>query len=316
MRPETITETGVTHATTAWIAYATPIALTMVALLALTLILRTRLSKALTVTMARLMMPKPGFPVEAALLWAPPVATEGQLLAISMSSAFAVIVALLKLMPMFVALLAAAPLTLAFMYLTYRLLEQRYRTRLDKELVAAVGRLGAQLRSGQGITGALNKVVTDLPDGPLKAEWAFMLDRMGVPLTGGALATPPQVVAALAAQTLSPRHSGFLQHLEVALTQTHDVLNRRVDAAYTALQYSERRASEANTELAQMRYSGMAVGGAGLFMAVYLGLSQWERVKVAYSGPLGMIVGFIVALALSGPFVAGIFLSRSDDMDY
>ena len=83
---------------------------------------------------------------------------------------------------MFLALLAAAPLTIGLIYLAQRILEARYRNRLDKTLVAAVGRLGAQLRSGQGIQGALSKVVLDMPDGPLKAEWQFIIERMGVPL--------------------------------------------------------------------------------------------------------------------------------------
>jgi hypothetical protein len=33
-----------------------------------------------------------------------------------------------------------------------------------------------------------------------------------------------------------------------------------------------------------MRYSGMAIGGAGLFMASYLALTQWDQFVAAYSG--------------------------------
>jgi len=310
------TDTTLTHPESAWLAVSTPIFLTIAGLLLFGLILHAGFSKGLIVHITKMMTPAPSFPVEAALLWTPPVVSETQFLSICLGCALVVLVALLKVMPMFLALLCAGPLTAGLIYLAQRILEARYRNRLDKNLVAAVGRLGAQLRSGQGIQGALGKVLLDLPDGPLKAEWQFIVDRMGVPLESGSLATPQEVVSALAAQTPSARHASFLQHLGVALTQTFDVLVRRVDAAYAALQHSEQRASQANTELSQMRYSGLAVGGAGLFMAAYLFFTQSERMQRAYTGPLGMIVGAIVIAALLSPLVAGVLLSQADDMDY
>jgi hypothetical protein len=124
------------------------------------------------------------------------------------------------------------------------------------------------------------------------------------------------VVAALAAQTASHRHSTLLSHLSVAVGQPQDALARRCDAAYAALQASDRRRDEASTELAQMRYSGVAVGLAGLAMAAYLGATQWERVVAAYSTPLGAVVGSVVALALALPIVGGVLLARADDVDY
>ncbi len=310
------TNTTLTHPESAWLAVSTPIFLTIAGLIVLGLILHSGLGKSLVVHITKMMIPAPNFPVESALLWTPPVASESQFLSICLACALVVLVALLKAIPMFLALLCAGPLTAGLIYLAQRILQARYRNRLDKHLVAAVGRLGAQLRSGQGIQGALGRVILDLPEGPLKTEWQFIVERMGVPLESGSLATPQEVVAALAAQTPSARHASFLQHLGVALTQTFDVLVRRVDAAYAALQHSEQRASQANTELSQMRYSGLAVGGAGLFMAAYLFFTQSERMQRAYTGPLGMIVGAIVIAALLSPLVAGVLLSQADDMDY
>lgn len=316
MNVDDITEVTLTHPESAWIALSTPIFLTIAGLLVLGLILHSGLGKGLVVRITRMMTPALSYPIETALLWTPPIVSETQLLTVCLSCALIVLIVLLKAMPMFLALLAAAPVTIGLIYLAQRILEARYRNRLDKALVAAVGRLGAQLRSGQGIQGALSKVVLDMPDGPLKAEWQFIIERMGVPLQSGSLATPQEVVAALAAQTPSARHASFLQHLEVALTQTFDVLCRRVDAAYAALQHSEQRASQANTELSQMRYSGLAVGGAGLFMAAYLFFTQSDRMARAYTGTLGVIVGAIVVAALVSPLIAGVLLSQADDMDY
>ena len=64
-----------------------------------------------------------------------------------------------------------------------------------------------------------------------------------------------------------------------------------------------------------MRYSGMAIGGAALFMASYLALTQWERVVTAYTGPLGLIAG-IVGRRADRPVHRWFLLSRADDLDY
>src|SRR5262245_5899378 len=250
------------------------------------------------------------------LLWTPPITTEGRLLAFCLVSVLVVLVVLSKIVPLFVAMILAGPATALLMWLLLWIQEQKYVGALDRALPAAVGRLGAQLRSGSGIQPALEKVVADMATGPLKAEWMYIIAHFGTPLVGGALATPQQVAAALASQTPSRRHAAFLGHMEVALGQTHDVLIRRVQAAYTALHAAEQRRSQASTELSQMRYSGMAIGGAGLFMACYLALTQWERVVKAYTGPLGLIAGCIVGAVLIAPFIGGFLLSQAEDLDY
>jgi len=124
------------------------------------------------------------------------------------------------------------------------------------------------------------------------------------------------VVAALLAQTPSRRHAALLGHMEVALAQTHDVLIKRVQAAYTALHAAEQRRSQASTELSQMRYSGFAIGLAGTGMAAYLALTQWQRFTLAYQGPIGLVAGVIVGSVLIAPFIRGFLLSRADDLDY
>jgi hypothetical protein len=51
-------------------------------------------------------------------------------------------------------------------------------------------------------------------------------------------------------------------------------------------------------------------------MAAYLGWSQWERVRLAYSTPLGLVVGLIVVASLALPVVGGLLLARVEDTDY
>lgn len=191
--------------------------------------------------------------VESALIWTPPIASEGRLLRICLLAALTLLLILSLLAPVFVALLLSGPATALVIWLLLWAEEQRYVAALDRALPAAVGRLAAQLRSGSGIQPALERyVVSDLADGPLKAEWQFIITHFGAPL-GGALATPQQVVAALVAQP-SRRHAALLGHMEVALTQTHDVLVKRLQAAYAALLAAEQRRSQAgNPDALQQR---------------------------------------------------------------
>lgn len=310
-----MTNSSMTHPETAWIVNAVPLLLTVATILLMTLLLRGKLRAALHTYLAQRAV-QGSSPVEAALLWTPPITSAGRLLTYCLLAVIAGLVGLSLLMPLFVALLLAGPATALLIWLLLWMQEQQYINALDRALPAAVGRLGTQLRSGSGVQPALEQVVQDLPPGPLKAEWLFVIARFGAPLAGGILATPQQVIAALAIQTPSRRHAAFLSHMEVALGQTHDVLCRRIQAAYTALHSAELRRSQASTELSQMRYSGMAIGGAGLFMAVYLALTQWQRFVAAYTGPLGLVVGAVMGVVLIAPFVGGFLLSRAEDLDY
>ena len=130
-----------------------------------------------------------------------------------------------------------------------------------------------------------------------------------------------QVVAALRDHTPSHRHRQFLEHVGLALGTLHtpgrhDTVIRRVQAAAQALYKAEQQRSAAVTELAQMKYSGYAVGGTGLLLAVYLTLTQWERTRVAYGHPLGWAIGAVVVTALLAPLIGGVLLARTEDFDY
>jgi Flp pilus assembly protein TadB len=316
MNSSTLTDNPITHPETAWIANAVPLWFTVGTILLLTLLLRGRLRAALHTYLEQRAARDRMSLVETPLLWVPPITGESTLLACCLIAVLAVLVVLSKIVPLFIAMILAGPATALLTWLLLWMQEQKYVNALDRALPAAIGRLGAQLRAGSGIQPALEKVVADMPAGPLKAEWTYIIAHFGTPLAGGLLATPQQVVAALAVQSPSRRHAALLGHLEVALGQTHDVLIRRVQAAYTALHAAEQRRSQASTELSQMRYSGIAIGCAGVFMALYLALTQWKRFTLAYQGPIGLIAGLIVGTVLLAPFIGGFLLSRADELDY
>ncbi len=316
MNVTSLTDNPITHPESAWIANAVPLWLAVGTILLSTLLLRGKLRAALLAYLARRAAGSYTSPIDPQLLFTPPITSESKLLACCLIAVLVLLVVLSKIMALFIALLLAGPATALLTWLLLWMQEQQYVAKLDRALPAAVGRLGAQLRSGSGIQPALDKVMSDLPDGPLKAEWRYIIQRFGTPVNGGALATPQQVVAALAAQSPSSRHATFLGHMEVALGQTHDVLIRRVQAAYTALHAAEQRRSQASTELSQMRYSGIAIGLAGTGMAAYLALTQWKRFTLAYQGPLGLAVGVVMGAVLIAPFIGGFLLSRADDLDY
>lgn len=311
----------VTHPATAWLVVALPAALSTAAFLIVIGLLRHPLALAIAqfhqrwAAQATQRLPVTLRP-DPALLYTPEPASPAQLLAISAGAGGVVAgVGGLYAAPL-VALALAALLTLVVAWAAYRVAARRYTAQLDRDLTAAVGRLSAMLHAGSGFRPSLERVLADLPDGPLRAEWSFVLTRQGVPLTGGGIATPQQAVAALAVQTASQRHATLLNHLSVAVGQPQDVLARRCAAAYEALQASDRRRDEALTELAQVRYSGMAVGLAGILMALYLTVTQWERVVLAYSSLLGAFVGVFVLVALLLPIAGGMVLAQVSDVDY
>lgn len=312
----------VTHPESAWLVGIVPVALTVAALLLLVFMLRERLTRALVdlgvrrATEARRALP-PGLLPDAALHWTPASLPPGRFLAICTLATLALVVALGLVAPLYLALAVAGPAAAMLIWVLARSLEQRYASRIDNELTAAAGRLSALLRSGNSFRQAMDKLLADMAESPLQQEWRFLIERQGAPLIAAqGIATPQQVVAALAVQTPSRRHATFLNHLAVAVAQPQDVLVARCVSAYDALQASDRRREEALTELAQMRYSGMAVGLAGLVMALYLTWTQWARVIVAYSSPLGIAVAVVVVAALLMPIVGGLLLAQADDVDY
>jgi hypothetical protein len=255
--------------------------------------------------------------VDAALIFLPETLTVTRLVTFSFTLMLLLAAALWLLGGAWLALLSAPVAFLLLLWLLGRAAEQRYRTQLDAQLGAVVARLSALLGSGQGFPPALDRVLADLdPRSPLAQEWRWIAAHVGVPLHNRSLATAARVVAALRAQTPSARHRALLDHLAIALDQTHDILQRRIAAAAQAIHAADRRASAAAAELAYMRYSGIAVGGAGCVMALYLAVTQWARVQVAYQGTLGLLIGGVVLLALLSPIVGGVLLSRTTDLDY
>ncbi len=308
-----------THPATAWLIGATPPALVSAALLVATLLLRGRLALALSLAQAKATTRRhrsTGTRPDPALVWVPTMIDPGRTVVICAGVVGAVAAALSLTVPIFLALALATPLAALLIWALLAIAEARYVALIDRDLTAALGRMSALLRSGSGFRTALERLLADMPVGPLRDEWSYLLTRQGANLASGGIATPQQVVAALAEQTASARQATLLSHLSVAVGQPQDVLARRCEAAYDAIQSSDRRREEAVTELAQMRYSGMAVGMAGIAMAAYLTLTQWERVIDAYSTPLGMVVGAVVIGALALPIIGGLLLARAADVDY
>jgi Flp pilus assembly protein TadB len=310
-----------THPATAWLVVALPAALSAAIFLIVIGLLRRPLALALAqsqqrrATAARGRLPAALRP-DPALVYTPEPADPARLLAIA-AGAGALTAGLIGLFaaPMLAIGLSVA-LTMLLAWGLYQVAARRYTAQLDRDLTAAVGRLSAMLRAGSGFRPALERVLADLPASPLREEWSFLLTRQGVPLEGGGIATPQHVVAALAVQTASRRHATLLNHLSVAVGQPQDVLSRRCAAAYEALQASDRRRDEALTELAQVRYSGLAVGLAGILMALYLTVTHWERVLIAYATPLGALVGVLVLTSLLLPIGGGMVLAQVNDVDY
>jgi hypothetical protein len=308
----------ITHPETAWLVTMVIPALTAAALIVAALLLRGRLAVLVGQLQARraARRVRGEAGIDPALHWSPETVAPERVVTICLGVASVAAVTLTLAAPPALALLLGAPVTGLVAWGLLAAAERRYVARLEAELTGAVGRLSALLRANNGLRPALERVIAGLAEGPLRDEWAFLLVRQGAPLSQGGIATPQQVFTALAEQTASRRHAVLLNHLAAAAGQPQEVIARRAEAAYAALQASERRRDEAATELAQVRYSGIAVGLAGVTMALYLGWAQWERAAAAYSTPLGAAVGAVVLAALALPVAGAMLLSQVEDTDY
>ncbi|MGB9751222.1 MAG: hypothetical protein C0183_09445 [Roseiflexus castenholzii] len=316
MNPDAMITPNVTYPETAWLADLPPLAATIAAILALTLLMHSRLGAALDAYLAQ-RFTRPGADLlDPALRWRPPVMSASRLLAICVIAALAILIVVSRIGPLLVAIVLMGPVTALIIWALLWFEEQRYATRIDATLPATVGRLEAQLRAGSGLQPAIEKVIADMPASPLKAEWSWFLERLGQPLAAGALATATMVCAALRAQTPSRRHATFLSHLEIAIDQPHAALVQRVRAAYEAMQASDRRASMLATELAQMRNTGIALFLINVGITLYLFIVQHERFLTAYRSDIGVGVGAVLALVVGAPLIGGYLLGRAEDIAY
>lgn len=305
-----------THPETAWLVDLAPLAATVAAILAFTLLFRSRLGVALDLYLMRRFSRPGAAAIDSALRWHPPIVAPARLLMICVVAMLAILIVLSRIGTLMVAIVLAGPATALLIWLLLWFEEQRYSARLDGALPAAVGRLEAQLRAGSGFQPALEKITIDMPAGPLRAEWEWFLGRLGQPIAGGSLATATTVCAALLAQTPASRHATFLGHLEIALDQPHATLIQRVRAAYEAMQAADRRASTLKTELAQMRNTGIALFLINAGITLYLFVVQRERFLTAYSGDLGMLAAGVLAMLMCAPLLGGYLLGRVEDLDY
>ncbi|HMO56340.1 MAG TPA: hypothetical protein PKA05_08005 [Roseiflexaceae bacterium] len=303
---------SVTYPERFWLVVGVPLWLTLAAMLALTLLLRGPLLVGLDMLVQRFTHRHSEPPRSTILLrWTPSIVTPAQLLGILFTALLLLLIGMSLIGATFIGFLLAGPMLVVLSWGLLWLAEVRYRMALDRSLPAAVSRLAALLHNGSSFPKALEQVVIDLPPGPLRDEWQFLVAALAVPGS-----VPSQVVAALADQTPSARQSVLLGHLEVALLQPHTVLTERMQAAAQALFAAEQRRSAAATEMAQIRYSGVAIGLAGAAMSGYLALTQASRFAQAYQGPIGMAAAVTLLLALAAPVIGGMLLANVDDVAY
>lgn len=214
-----------------------------------------------------------------------------------------------------IAVAAAVALTGIVVIGVLFLSERRYVQRLEATLTQTVGRLATQMRSGQGFTVALDTIIVDLDEGPLKREWTWIIRTIGTPTSRG-LANESVVCDALARQTPSRQHAAFLLHLAAALQASHQERTRMIEAAYQGMVSAQQRTSMLKAELSQMRNSGVVLFLANAVILVYLGVVQTGRLITAYTSPYGVVVGPILALIVLAPLIGGWLLSQYDDVQY
>lgn len=307
---------GLTHAETAWTVNLPIVAVVAIASIMAYALAMTRMG----IVGARILdwhrsitKRRPGAPIELIYrpdIMPPHVLTAMSLIAMIIGAAIGSLIGSIA-----VSLAAAAILTGLTIAASIAIAEQRYIQRLESALPQQVGRLAVQMRAGQGFNVALETVVADLSDGPLKREWRWVLDTIGSPTSSG-LATDSHVCGALARQTPSRRHAAFMVHLEAALRAAHQERTRMIEAAYDSMMKSQQRMSLISAELAQMRNSGVVLFLANIVIIGYLAVVQTSRFVAAYASEFGIIVGPLIAAVMLAPLIGGHVLSRFDDVMY
>jgi hypothetical protein len=307
-----------THPETAWLQAALPVLLTLALILVLTWIFRGTLLALVRNHLGRRAAARRLAPLDPALFFAPQVLDPEHLcVGLTLLSALIVLLFAYTGLPLSLALLLAVPATLLAGRGLIACAEWRYVCRLETALPAALQRVGMLMQTSELFAEEFARVTAELPEGPLKWEWQFVLQRVRAILATGASATLVDVLAALADQTLSLRHARVLADLEAALRANKTKqLVERVQAIADGLFTGLRQASEARTAMTHMRGSAIVIGGAGVGMSLVLLAIQTERVMGAYRGFLGTVALIIVLVANVGPTIYGFRLSNVADIDY
>lgn len=200
-------------------------------------------------------------------------------------------------------------------WLLLHLADMRYANRINAIMPYAANKYATYLGSGMASMTAWQSTVRDMPEHPLRDEWAWCLARIGGPTPSGGVITMHQVCIAMQAQTSSIRHQHWLGHLAASCVQPHDIGAARMQAASHALFQSEQRQHAAKTELSHMFYTGITLAAAGTLMTLALMILLWDRFVQAYTSPLGVLMGCVVVTALASPVVLGWWFSQVEDME-
>lgn len=195
-------------------------------------------------------------------------------------------------------------------------LRHRYITSIEQSITVAMDRLATAMDSGRSFSQALASVVASLPPSPLRAEWQWLLERLGALRHDGTRLMLHEVCALLAAQTLSPRQATVLLRLSDALNRPHDAQVAAIRTIVAAMNDSAKRESTMTIELAQLRTSGIAIFLINVGITIYLSIMQMDKVLKAYGTPFGIAVAIGLGLMMIAPLVIGEWLSRVDDVTY
>jgi Flp pilus assembly protein TadB len=196
----------------------------------------------------------------------------------------------------------------------------RYRRRLRTQLLLAVEQLAAMTSGSAALLTAFRSVGRAAPP-PLREEWAWVERHVSVPYVAdgnGPIrhSDHADALRALASQTPLELHARVLDHLAAIYEQgaeSHAAPRMRRLAEVLAEQSSLRR--DLTTQMGRVRGEAFVISGAMGLIAIWLLISQTERVATAFLispfGPLAL-VWFVFWFAL--PLVAALLLTRAPEL--
>lgn len=215
----------------------------------------------------------------------------------------------------------SAPLVLLVVrHMVVGIARWRYRRRLRQQVILAITQLAAMTRGASGLFAAF-RAVGQASDAPLRTEWAWIARHLNVRIVGafgeaGGVSDHAYTLRALARQTPLDLHAQVLDHLATiyesgAESQSGTRLGQLADV----LAQQDDLQLQLASKLGKVQGEAYVIVGAMGAIVLYLLLTQWERVVLAFVvSPYGPFALIWCVLWMALPIVVARWLTRSPNL--
>lgn len=217
---------------------------------------------------------------------------------------------------------AAAPLVaLGSGWGIWRVARWWYSRQLRRQVGSALAQLTALVSGSSALLGAFRTVAQSHP-WPLGAEWSWVDQQVQTPMVVREHGRPvvryidhAQALMALATQTWDPLHAQALHHLaSIYESGAESAAAPRLRALTEAISQAERMQREARQALSRVMAQAYVIVGAMTLVALWLLVSQPERMHQAFvMSPFGLTAAIWFSAWLAAPLALAWWVTRMPD---